>query len=489
MRYDLIIIGNSPSGHHGALTAAKLHQRVALIDDRPEAVDGSDHHQPISSKGLREAILLLTGFRHRRVSPELFERRQQITPTQLHLLSDQVVQQEAESADEQLKFHGVESIAGTAHFVSPHEVEVSQGSRRTRRLSGDRLLIAVSSKPTRPSWIPFDGHTIVDTDELRTLNRIPRSMIVVGGGVHGLEHAMMFAVLGTHVGVVDLKTRLLDFCDQEMTSQLIQSAQSLGIEFHLGRPVIGIERTNADQAAVRLEGGERLLADTVLYAAGRSGNTDSLNLSAAGLIPDEQGRLWCNEHYQTWVKHIYGVGDVVGFPALASLAMEQGRHAVQHAFCQNVTAAKQIPYGLFTIPEFAMIGPTEERLRQDCVRYEVGRAKLLESSRGHITGCSDGLLKLLFARDSLQLLAVHCVGESATELINVGQTVMSLGGSIEHFRDKVFHDSTMAECYRTAANDVLKHRDEKRAVRPSPKTLRKRTRSSETLSVSTNHSS
>ena len=464
MRYDLIVIGNSPSGQHGAVTAAKLHKRVALIDNQTTGLGTDARSGSIPSKALREAILLLTGFRHRAVFPDLFERRDQLTFAQLQALSDQVVKQEAAHAAHQLRTHGVEAITGTTRFVSPHEVDVSQGTGNARRLTSDRFLIAVGSQPTRPNWIPFDGQTIVDTDGLLTLNRIPRSMIVVGGGVVGLEYAMMFAVLGTQVGVVDQKARLLDFCDHEMTALLLHNAEQLGVRFRLGERVIGVERARSTQAAVRLEGGHRLLADTVLYAAGRRGNTEAINLPAAGLTPDEQGRLWCNEHYQTWIKHIYGVGDVVGFPALASMALEQGRHAVQHAFGQRVSSSKQIPYGLFTVPELAMVGPTEERLRDERVPYEVGVANFQDVPRGHIAGSPEGLLKLLFDRESLQLLAVHCLGESATELIHVGQTVMSFGGTIEYFRDAVFSYPTMAECYKVAATNALNQHETERAA-------------------------
>ncbi len=486
MRYDLIVIGNSPSGHYGALTAAKLHKRVALIDDRRDAMLGDNLSPTVPFKMLREASLLLTGFRHRAVFPELFERRDQITSSQFRSLSDEILKQEATSTADELKTHGVESISGSARFVNQHEVEVTHGSQEVRRLTSDRFLIAVGSKPTRPSWIPFDGQTIVDTDELQKLGQIPRSIIVVGGGVRGLEHAMMFAVLGADVGVVDMKTRLLEMCDREMSSHLLQSAQSLGIQFHLGREAVGIGRINAQQAAVRLEDGQRLLTNVVLFASGRTGQTESLNLCAAGLTPDEHGRLWCNEHFQTWVKHIYGVGEVVGFPTLARLAIEQGRAAINHAFGLPFVSTQQVLYGVFTIPELAMIGPTEERLRHEQIHYDVGRANFSESSRGHVASGSDGLLKLLFARDSLQLLAVHCLGESATELIQVGQTVMSLGGTIEYFRDSLFDAPTLSQCYRVAANDVLNQRQENRATRVRTKRPRKSMRTRDALSTSAN---
>ena len=468
MRYDLIVIGSGPSGSHGALTAAKLHKRAALVEQRPEGWDGvSVHTGGIPAKVLREAILLLTGFRHRAVSPDLFQRRRQLTMPELQALADQVVQKEAERVQQQLRSHGVEIIVGKARFVGSTEVEISSGPQGTRRLYGDQFLIDVGSKPNRPSWVPFDGHTIFDSDELLKLDHIPRSMIVVGGGVVGLEYAMMFAVLGVQVGVVDAQPRLLASWDREIASHWQRQAETLGVQFRLSQQVIGIEKTKTNRAAVRLAGGQRWLADTVLYAAGRRGNTDSLDLRAAGLMPDEQGRLWCNEDHQTWVKHIYGVGDVIGFPALASVSMEAGRRSIQHAFEPRVMASTQIPYGLFTIPELAMVGPTEETLRDERVPYEVGIAQFHEVPRGHIAGRPEGMLKLLFNRESLQLLGVHCLGESATELVRIGQTVMSFGGTIESFRDTVFNDPTMAECYKLAAANALNHLEEQHSV-PAP---------------------
>ncbi len=468
MRYDLIIIGSGPNGVHGALTAAKLRKRVALVDQRPEGADGvSVHAGGIPSKALREAILLLTGFRHRAVFPDLFQRRRRLTMPELQVLSQQVARNEADCVQQQLRSHGVETIVGKARFVGSTEVEISHGQQGIRRLSGDQFLIDVGSKPNRPSWVPFDGRTILDSDELLKLDRIPRSMIVVGGGVVGLEYAMMFAVLGVHVGVVDAKPRLLEFCDLEMASLLLQQAETLGVQFRLGQQVIGIEKTSTNRAAVRLEGGQHWQADTVLYAAGRRGNTDSLDLRAAGLMRDEQGRLWCNEDHQTWIKHIYGVGDVVGFPARGSVSIEPGRRAILHAFGQSVPTPKQIPYGLFTIPELAMVGPTEEMLRDERVPYEVGIAQFHEVPRGHIAGRPEGMLKLLLDRESLQLLGVHCLGESATDLVHIGQTVMSFGGTIKSFRDTVFNDSTMAECYKLAAADALNHLEDQHSV-PAP---------------------
>ncbi len=321
----------------------------------------------------------------------------------------------------------------------------SEGSRILR---GDNILVAVGTKPARPSHIPFDGTRIFDSDELLKLEQIPRSMIVVGAGVIGIEYAIMLATLGVQVTVVDGRERILDFCDSEIVDTLIYHARSLGIVFRLGEDVVGIQKLPQGMVFVQLESGKRLVGETVLFTVGRVGDTADLNLQAAGLEPDERGRLWCNEHNQTWVPHIYGVGDVVGFPALASVSMEQGRRAVCHAFGQPFETCKHLPYGLFSIPEISMVGQTEQKLTADCVPYEVGVARYKEIARGHIIGDTTGMLKILFHRHTRKLLGIHCIGEAATEIVHIGQAVMALDGTMDYFRDTVFNYPTMAECYK-----------------------------------------
>jgi NAD(P) transhydrogenase len=263
----------------------------------------------------------------------------------------------------------------------------------------------------------------------------------------------MLATLGVQVTVVDGRERLLDFCDTEIVDTLMYHARSLGIVFRLGEDVVGIQKLPQGMVFVQLESGKRLVSETVLFSVGRVGDTSELNLQAAGLEPDERGRLWCNENHQTWVPHIYGVGDVVGFPALASVSMEQGRRAVCHAFGQPFESSKFLPYGLFTIPEISMVGQTEQKLTAECVPYEVGIARYKEIARGHIIGDTTGMLKILFHRHTRSVLGVHCIGEAATEIVHIGQAVMALGGTLDYFRDTVFNYPTMAECYKVAAFD------------------------------------
>jgi NAD(P) transhydrogenase len=322
-------------------------------------------------------------------------------------------------------------------------------------LEADRILIASGSRPERPSHIPFDGRRVFDSDELLNLDHIPRSMIVVGAGVIGIEYGIMFATLGVHVTVVDGRERLLGFCDGEIVDALLYHARSIGMVFRLGEDVVRTSLLGEDRVAIELESGKRLVAESVLMSVGRRGDVEAMNLEAAGLSTVGRGRLEINEHQQTDVPHIYAVGDVVGFPALASTAMEQGRRAVAHAFRQEENALSMMPYGLFTIPEISMYGKSEEELTKQCVPYEVGVARFREIARGQILGDKMGMLKLLFHRQTLQLLGVHCIGESATEIVHIGQAVMHFGGTMEYFRDTVFNYPTMAECYKVAAFDGL----------------------------------
>jgi NAD(P) transhydrogenase len=284
---------------------------------------------------------------------------------------------------------------------------------------------------------------------------MPRSMIVVGGGVIGLEYAIMFATLGVQVTVVDGRAQLLEFCDHEIIDTLLHHARSQGMRFRLGESVTDIHEPKRGLVAVELESGKRLLAETALFSVGRIGDTAALRLSQAGLEADDRGRLKCNEHFQTAVPHIYAVGDVVGFPALASTAMEQGRRAACHMMGREFEPCPYMPYGLFTIPEISMVGQNEEQLTADHVPYEVGIARFSEIARGQIVGDTTGMLKLLFHRDSRKLLGVHVIGESATEIIHIGQAVMAHGGTLDYFRDTVFNYPTMAECYKVAALDGL----------------------------------
>jgi len=455
MRYDLLVIGSGPAGQRGAIAAAKMGKRVALVERRQSSLGGVCLHTgTIPSKTMREAILHLTGFKHRGVYNERFVQKRKITMDDLRRKLDQVVQHELHVIQEYLDRNEIDVFPGEARFIDPHTVEVC-GDGRSTRVEADKVLIACGTRPSRPAHIPFDGKTIFDTDELLKLEQIPRSMVVVGAGVVGIEYALMFATLGVEVTVVDGRERLLDFCDREIVDTLMFHARSLGMVFRLGEDVVGIDRLRNNMAAVQLESGKRLIAEAALFSTGRVGDTAGLNLEAAGLKTDERGRIWSDDAHRTWAPHISAVGDVVGFPALASASMEQGRRAVCAMFQRPFVAAKNLPYGLYTIPEISMVGQTEQQLTAERVPYEVGMCSFREIARGHISGDETGLLKLLFHRESRQLLGVHIIGDTATEIIHIGQTVMSLGGTIDYFRDTVFNYPTMTEAYKVAAFNGL----------------------------------
>lgn len=454
MKYDLIVIGSGPAGQKGAIAAAKLGKRVAIIERKGRGGGVCVHTGTIPSKTMREAILHLSGYRQRNVYGERYRDKRRITMQDLKRQVMQVVEHEMEVVQDQLDRNGVDVYAGDARFVSPHHI-VLENADGMVKLEGDKILIACGTKPARPANIPFDGERVFDSDELLNLQHIPRSLVVVGGGVIGLEYAIMFATLGTRVTLVDGRQRLLDFCDREIIDSLLFHCRSLGMTFRLGEDVIAIDTVREGRVALQLESGKRLIGECVLYAIGRVGDTESLNLEAAGLKTDERGRLWCDQNHRTWVEHIYGVGDIVGFPALASVSMEQGRRAVCAAFDQKFTGCEHMPYGLYTIPEISMVGKSEEQLTKDRVPYEVGIARFREIARGQILGDQTGMLKLLFHRTTRKLLGVHCIGETATEIIHIGQTVMAFDGTIDYFRDTVFNYPTMAECYKVAAFDGL----------------------------------
>jgi NAD(P) transhydrogenase len=455
MRYDLLVIGSGPAGQKAAIAAAKQGWSVLVVERQRELLGGvSLHTGTIPSKTIREAVLHLSGYRHRNVYEEAYRRKRDITMHELRRMMFKVGQTEWQVLQDQFARNRVDVTWGEAMFTAPHRVSVCcNGSQHA--YEAKHILIASGTKPARPEHIPFDGVTVFDSDEILNLERIPRSMVVVGGGVIGLEYAITFAALGVQVTVVDGRDHLLEFCDREIIDTLLYHARSLGMVFRLGESVVKIDRPRPGLVAIELESGKRLLGETVLFSVGRIGDTGPLELDRAGLEADDRGRLSCNEHFQTVVPHIYAVGDVVGFPALASTAMEQGRRAVCHMAGRTFEPCPFMPYGLFTIPEISMVGKNEEQLTSERVPYEVGVARFAEIARGQIAGDQTGMLKLLFHRESRELLGVHVIGESATEIIHIGQAVMAHRGTLDYFRDMVFNYPTMAECYKVAALDGL----------------------------------
>jgi len=318
------------------------------------------------------------------------------------------------------------------------------------------VVIATGTRPAVPKGVNLDGEVLLTSDDVLDLETIPRTLTVVGGGVIGVEYASMFAALGCEVTIVDLRKQLLEFVDREILEDLVYQLRAINCTFRLGEKVEHVERHEGEggKAVTLLESGKRLVSDMVLFSAGRVGSTGDLELEAAGLQADERGRLKVDEHFQTSVPHVFAVGDVVGFPALASTSMEQGRLAALHAFGRKeAKMSENLPIGIYSIPEISMIGRTEDELTEAKVPYEFGVARYKEIARGQILGDYTGLLKILFHRDTRHILGVHAIGTQATELIHIGQAVMELGGTIDYFVTTVFNYPTLAECYKVAALD------------------------------------
>jgi len=448
--YDLLVIGSGPAGQKAAIQAAKLGRRVALVE-RHELGGVSVNWGTIPSKTLREAIVYLTGLSERTTHGQSYRVKEEITVEDLRLRTRGVIEREVDVVRDQLRRNHVHIVHGSARFLDPHTVAVSGGE--VRRLSAEKLVIATGTRPVHPREVDFDDTTIVDSDGLLLLDRIPSSVVVVGAGVIGIEYASMFAALGAKVTVVEKRARLLDFCDAQITEGLQYHLRDIGVIFRLGEEVTAVER-HAGGALTQLASGKRVTSEVVVYAAGRQGETDDLELERAGLQADERGRLAVGPDYRTAVDHIFAAGDVVGWPALAATSMEQGRLASAHAFGENASMSELLPIGIYTIPEISYVGRTEEQLTEAAVPYEVGISRYRELARGQILGDTHGLLKLLVSREDRTILGVHVLGTNATEVVHIGQTVMGLKGTIDYLIDSVFNYPTLAESYKVAALDA-----------------------------------
>ena len=452
--YDLLVIGSGPGGQKAAIAAAKLDLRVAVVE-RPQMLGGvCVNTGTIPSKTLREAILYLTGINEREIYGQAYRVKDEITVADLTARTSHVVSRESDVVRSQLARNRVTIIQGVGYFVGPNAVEVDDGGGRVRKATADKIVIATGTKPARPASVAFDERTIIDSDGMNHLDRVPRSMVVVGAGVIGMEYASMFAALGTKVTVVEKRTTMLEFCDEEVVEALKYHLRDLAVTFRFGETVASVE-AHPEGAITVLGSGKRIPADTVLYSAGRQGVTDGLNLPAAGLTADERGRIAVDEFYRTKVEHIYAVGDVIGFPALAATSMEQGRMAALHAFGERVgTNTVPQPIGIYSIPEISFVGRTEAELTHACVPFEVGVSRYRELARGQIVGDSYGVLKLLVSPEDRTLLGVHVFGTGATELIHIGQAVMGCGGTVDYLVDTVFNYPTLSEAYKVAALDA-----------------------------------
>jgi NAD(P) transhydrogenase len=454
--YDLVVIGSGPAGQKGAICAAKLRKKAAIVDRKTTIGGVCVHTGTIPSKTLREAVLYLSGFRQRTFYGRGYVLKDRIAMSDLVFRAQAVIVREIEVIKAQLRRNYVSTFEGEARFVDPHTVEVVTEDG-IQLLRGENILIACGTRPAHSAEIPIDGKRIFDSDQVNLLEEVPRDLVIVGAGIIGLEYACMFATLGVKVTLLDQRPILLDFVDREIVESLCFQLRQLGTVFRLGERVVSIGLDEErDRVFAKLESGKTVHGQGLLYTIGRQANSDQLNIQAAGLASDGRGKLCVNQHFQTSVPHIYAAGDVIGFPALASTSMEQGRLASCHMFGKpGEMPPNLIPYGIYTIPEISMVGQTEEQLTREKIPYEVGLARYAELAKAQMLGDDQGLLKLVFHPETLKLLGVHIIGDRAAEIIHIGQAILTMGGTIEYFRDTVFNYPTLAEAYKVAALDGL----------------------------------
>jgi NAD(P) transhydrogenase len=455
-QYDLLVIGSGPAGQRAAIQGAKSDKQVALVERR-EVIGGvCINTGTIPSKTMREAVLHLSGYNYQNIYGVSYRVKEKITMADLAFRVQHVIKTEIDVTLAQLARNGVEVLTGIATFKSPSQVEV-MNSRGPVHVDADKVVIATGTKPASSPKVPINAHTIINSDQVLDMAAIPRTLIVVGGGVIGVEYTCMFAALGVRVTLIEKRPRLLEFADSEIVEALSYHLRDHRVTMRLNEEVHSVEETGGGSGVVAyLESNKKVSGDALLYAVGRQGNIDELNLTAAGLKADGRGRIAVNENYQTAQPNIYAAGDVIGFPSLASVSMEQGRLAAAHAFDIPVTSnPNYFPFGIYTIPEISFIGKTEEQLTDEDVPYEVGVAYYREIARGQIRGDTTGRLKLIFDRETLDLLGVHIIGEGASELLHIGQAVLILKGKVDYFVDTVFNYPTLAECYKAAAFNGL----------------------------------
>jgi NAD(P) transhydrogenase len=454
-RYDLIVIGSGPGGQRAAIQGAKAGKRVAVIEKQSAVGGVCINTGTIPSKTMREAVLHLSGFYSKNFYGANRAAAETTTMSDLLFRVQRVVENEVGVTQDQLKRNGVDVIHGIGKFMDAHHIRVENG-HGFAELLGEFIVIATGTKPAANAKVPINGRNIIDSDQILSMPQIPRTLIVVGGGVIGVEYACMFATLGVRVIIVEKRPRLLEFADTEMVEALSYQMRDHRATMRLNEEVESVEELPDGKVAANLVSKKRINADALLYAVGRQGNVERLDLAAAGIESDNRGRIKVDADFRTAQPHIFAVGDVIGFPSLASVSMEQGRIAAARAFGLQVqTDPDSYPYGIYTIPQISFIGKTEEQLTDADVPYEVGVAYYREIARGQIAGHTDGRLKILFHRETLELLGVHIFGENAAELLHIGQAVFRLKGQITYFIDTVFNYPTLAECYKTAAFNGL----------------------------------
>ena len=450
----MIVIGSGPAGQKAAIQAAKFRRRVALVERRHMVGGVCTNTGTIPSKTLREAVLYLTGWHQRGVYGASYRVKDEIGVDDLFQRTHHVIEAEIEVIRDQLTRNHVQIVTGEGRFVDPHTIAVRVSEDNERTLTAESIVVAVGTVPARPADVAFDDRTVLDSDGILGLGKIPGSLVVVGAGVIGIEYASMFAALGTKVTVVEKRPRLLDFCDDQMVEALQYHLRELGVTFRFGERVVGVQ-LHGGGSVTELESGKRIPSDAVFYAAGRKGATHALDLAKAGLAHDDRGRIAVDDLFRTAAPHIFAVGDVIGFPSLAATSSEQGRLAACHAFGLDAGAISDVlPIGIYTIPEISFVGKTEEELTEESIPYEIGLSRYRELARGAIIGDNHGMLKLLVGAEDRKVHGVHVFGTNATELVHIGQAVMALGGTVDFLVETVFNYPTLAESYKVAALDA-----------------------------------
>ena len=454
--YDLIVIGSGPAGQRAAIYGAKLGKKVGLVEMREVVGGACINTGTIPSKTMREAVLHLSGYNYRSIYGMNYRVKERITMADLAFRVQHVIKTEIDVTEAQLSRNNIEMFTGTASFVDATHLKVTN-SRGANVYEAKNIIIATGTKPAASDKVPINGSTIINSDLVLELKTLPKTMIVVGGGVIGVEYTCMFAALGVRVTLIERRPRLLEFADQEIVEALSYHLRDSRVTMRLNEEVESVEQNEDGTVTANLESRKKVQGDALLYAVGRQGNVDELELANIGVESDQRGRIPVDKDYRTKCPTVFAVGDVIGFPSLASVSMEQGRIAGARAFGDESILSNPsfYPYGIWTIPEISFLGKTEEQLTEEDVPYEVGVAYYREIARGQIRGDTTGRLKLIFHRENKSILGVHIIGEGASELLHIGQAVMALGGNVDYFVETVFNYPTLAECYKVAAFNGL----------------------------------
>jgi NAD(P) transhydrogenase len=453
--FDFIVIGSGPSGQKAAIQAAKLGKKVAIVDRHTGIGGVCLHTGTVPSKTLREAVLYLSGYSQRGLYGQGYRLKNDLTMADLKQRLNTTIHREEEVILHQLNRNGIQVFNGTATFSNGHHIQVEDENGKVTEIQANYFLIATGTYPVHPDNYPFDCGKVIDSDNILNMKELPRSMTVIGAGVIGVEYASIFSALDVEVNLIDGRDSLLGFMDKELTDELVHQFRDQGMLVRLGEQVDSMTYQEDGSVLTSLKSGKQLHSDVVLVAAGRAGNIQSLNLEAAGVELNSRHLIQVNEYYQSSQSHIYAAGDIIGFPSLASTAMEQGRQVAGHAFGQNISnKLENFPFGIFAVPEMSMVGLTEQELTKQNIPYEVGIARLRETTRGQIMGLEHGMLKLIFGLEKHELLGAHIIGEGATELIHIGQAVQVLNGGLDYFLENVFNYPTLAEAYKIAALDA-----------------------------------